>query len=842
MPWVIADSCDTPGARRARHRGSSGTFGLLLVATLYAGAAPAGEAADPSASQASTPVAKDQPAPPAPIPVQQIAPRATEAAHQLRAIAANRVPGGGIERIERALPALSTQLAQAKTDTLGMLQEHPSLETLQDQEQQWQRRQRQLSAWLDVATDRATRLRQDLDRLSEQRTIWALTRDQERSEAIPQPLVQQIDAALAAIEGAQPPTRAQLDRTLDLQARIAQQVGYCEIVRARIAQLQRAAVGGLLAWNGRPIWSPVLWAEGRKVLEARLPRLLASYWADARLYVSDPSKHLPLHLGVFALALWGLIAGRRQVDRWAEQGESVSRLVAVFDRPVAAASLVALMAATTVASPVPFAVKQLASALALIPMVLLLRPVVSPRLVPVLYVLAVLFALDTLRHAFGGVPPLIGQSIILMQSLVGGAVLVQLLNRGRDQEGGWEIGILGRLLIGLILAVLTAGLVASLLGYLRIARLTAPAVLVGASDALLLSVAVEVAMAVSAYALRAWPLRQFRMIKHHRERLETRVYRVLVTLAILAWWARYLSYLGLWEPALASVDALLDTHFQMGSFRISAGAVLAFLGTLLVAFVLSSMIRFVLAEEIYPRAGFPAGTSYAASSLIHYIILALAFFFALGLLGVSLTQVTVLAGALGVGIGFGLQGIVHNFVSGLILLLERPIQVGDAVQFGSVQGWVRRIGIRASVVRTVQGAEIIVPNSQLTSEQVTNWTLSDRQRRIDLPVGLSYGAVPSRVIELLEGVALGHPRVRRDPAPKCLFMSYGDSSINFELRAWTDYAIWIQVQSELTAAVYDAVYAAGLSFPFPQREVRLLSDPSPGPRAAGGGAGEAAAD
>jgi small-conductance mechanosensitive channel len=125
---------------------------------------------------------------------------------------------------------------------------------------------------------------------------------------------------------------------------------------------------------------------------------------------------------------------------------------------------------------------------------------------------------------------------------------------------------------------------------------------------------------------------------------------------------------------------------------------------------------------------------------------------------------------------------------------------------------------------------------------VTNWTLSDQQRRIDLPVGLCYGVEPARVIELLEGVARAHPRVLKSPPPQCLFMSYGDSSINFELRVWTDYAVWIQVQSELTLAIYNAVYAAGMSFPFPQREVRLLSDPPQVPGRPGGGTSKAGSD
>jgi len=201
----------------------------------------------------------------------------------------------------------------------------------------------------------------------------------------------------------------------------------------------------------------------------------------------------------------------------------------------------------------------------------------------------------------------------------------------------------------------------------------------------------------------------------------------------------------------------------------------------------------------------------------------------LGVLGLDLSKVSVLAGAFGVGIGFGLQDVVNNFVCGLILLFERPVHVGDIVEAGGLQGEVRRIGIRASTVRTYQGADIIVPNSQFITANVTNWTLSDQLRRIDLPVGVNYGAAPQQVIKVLETVALENKGILKEPPPRGLFVGYGDSSINFELRAWTDqFDNWGLVRSELASAVYDAVYAAGMSFPFPQREVRLLRDPGPG--------------
>jgi potassium-dependent mechanosensitive channel len=272
-------------------------------------------------------------------------------------------------------------------------------------------------------------------------------------------------------------------------------------------------------------------------------------------------------------------------------------------------------------------------------------------------------------------------------------------------------------------------------------------------------------------------------------------------------------------------SAILETRLERGSISISIEDILAFGVTVWVSFLVSAVVRFALKEEVYPRRGVARGMSYAYSRLVHYVILAVGFLVALGVLGLDLSKVSVLAGAFGVGIGFGLQDVVNNFVCGLILLFERPVHVGDIVEVGGLQGEVRRIGIRASTVRTYQGADIVVPNSQFITANVTNWTLSDQMRRIELPVGVNYGAPAQQVIDLLEATARAHPGVLQTPPPQCLFMGYGDSSINFELRAWTDrFDSWGAVRSELTTAVYDAVYAAGLSFPFPQREVRVLAD------------------
>lgn len=174
--------------------------------------------------------------------------------------------------------------------------------------------------------------------------------------------------------------------------------------------------------------------------------------------------------------------------------------------------------------------------------------------------------------------------------------------------------------------------------------------------------------------------------------------------------------------------------------------------------------------------------------------------------------------------GFGLQGVVNNFVSGLILLFERPVQVGDRVQVGDLTGDVRHIGVRATVVRTRDGAEVIVPNANLISSEVINWTLSDPRRRINVLVGVAYGTDPERVIDLLVGSAQEHPDILERPAPTALFLGFGESSLDFSLRAWTAQSTnYRRVRSELTLAVNAAIVEAGIEIPFPQRDLHVRS-------------------
>jgi potassium-dependent mechanosensitive channel len=799
---------------------------VALAGAFFLVSLGSGETADQQ-----TPVAQGTPAPQsiAGIPLTDVATKTTEVSSLLRTLNMELAPSPDIERIGRQLSEVSGRIGHELSGTMNLLKAQPTLAMIQSQNQVWQSRQLEITAWLNLLTLRATHLQEALDQLTGLQKTWSQTQESAMGSKAPGPIMQQIEGTLAAIGAAQTVFQTQRTDLLDLQSRVGQEVARCQTALAEISQAQKKAMGGLLTRDSRPVWSTALWIQAHTVGLSRVREIVAGQWGDIEQYIKDPSKGMPLHIGLFILLAILLCLMRRQVRRWPDSTEDPSQAITVFDWPYSAALLGTLFAATSPNLPTPPTVRQLFSILELVPMIRLTKPVVNPLIIPGLYVLAGLFTLNMVREAFAGAP-LIEQGVILIEIVTAIAALwwaLTLGNRAGSDGRGKSLARLPSYRSGATpaLLMLAVGLVAGTLGYLRLARLLTSTVVAGSVLALALFAYARVILGGLSFVLRVWPLRLLQMVRHHSSMLEKRIYRFLIWLAVVAWLTRVLDYVGLFGPVLSLGKTVLAARLERGSISISVEDVLAFFVTVWVSYLLSAFLRFVLQEDIYPRMRMQRGLSYAISSLLNYVLLALGVVVGMGMLGVNLSRVTVLAGAFGVGIGFGLQSIVNNFVSGLILLFERPVHVGDTVEIGNLQGEVKRIGIRSSVVRTSVGSDIIVPNSQLVTEQVTNWTLSDRLRRIDLSVGVNYGAEPGKVIELLEQVAAAHPDVLQTPPPRAFFTGFGDSSISFELRVWTgDFDKWYQIRSELAVAVYDAGYKAGLSFPFPQREVRLLRD------------------
>lgn len=262
--------------------------------------------------------------------------------------------------------------------------------------------------------------------------------------------------------------------------------------------------------------------------------------------------------------------------------------------------------------------------------------------------------------------------------------------------------------------------------------------------------------------------------------------------------------------------------------------------TLVIGFVVARNIAGLMEMLLPQRLPMDPGLRYALHTVASYVVIGVAMILAVGRLGLQWSQAQWLVAALGVGLGFGLQEVFANFVSGLIILFERPVRVGDLVTVGEFSGIVTRIRIRATTILNFERRELIIPNKEFITGKVINWTLSDRTNRIEVAVGVAYGTDPDKVISLMLEVAKSNPYVLSDPAPVVLFEGFGDSSLNFRLYAYLpSYDNRLAAINSLHAEVYRRLQAEGISIPFPQRDVHLYYEtPHSDPPAAKGPAPE----
>jgi small-conductance mechanosensitive channel len=266
----------------------------------------------------------------------------------------------------------------------------------------------------------------------------------------------------------------------------------------------------------------------------------------------------------------------------------------------------------------------------------------------------------------------------------------------------------------------------------------------------------------------------------------------------------------------------------IGSKAVSLLSILVAAGVMAAFVVLSRVAGSILRSRFLPGLGIQPALGESLAVLVRYVLIAIGIFAGLNTVGIDLSTLKIVLGALGVGIGFGLQGVVNNFVSGLIILIERRIKQGDIVTVGGTDGRVTGIGMRSSVVRTRRGLDIVVPNSDLVSQQVANFSYRDRLIRVDIPVGVSYAADPEKVRDILIQAAEEEKGVISYPPPTVVFTEYGDSSINFELRAWIDDPWEIPtVRSSLYFSIWYRLKEAGIEIPFPQRDLHFRSGEIP---------------
>lgn len=265
--------------------------------------------------------------------------------------------------------------------------------------------------------------------------------------------------------------------------------------------------------------------------------------------------------------------------------------------------------------------------------------------------------------------------------------------------------------------------------------------------------------------------------------------------------------------------------FTMGESKVTLGLIFTLIFSIVALLVISEWIKKFLINRVLKNYNIQQGTRQSVGTIVKYLLIIAGMFSILQTTGIDLSAFGILVGALGVGIGFGLQNITNNFISGLIILFEQPIKVGDRIEVGDISGDVLKISARSTTVLTNDNISVIIPNSKFIDDQVINWSHNDRRIRFNFPVGVSYKENPEKVKKILIEVALKHSGILKDPKPDVLFDEFGDSSLNFFLRVWTSEFVNKPkvLKSELYYEIFRRFEEEGIEIPFPQRDIHIIT-------------------
>lgn len=815
---LITDAENSPasGARPLIHGQTLARFWLrrcfFAAALCFVCGTPAAQAASapqPADAKNSQSVAAEVAEPP-PIPLAEVAIEAESVSTRIAEILAEATS----ERVELAaeqLPPLTREIDARLRETRRILAQEPSIEVLNDLQENWRPLQRHLSGWTRDLTNHVTWLERAIAQLDEYQKLWQQTLEAAKASNAPPEVLTRIQTIIGQIKQAREAIERQRARALTVQNRIAAQEHRIADAQALITQARESALSRLFVKDALAVWSPEVRSRTAQDIAEEIRSSLVTQWAALAAYARRQMAAFFVHAVIFVGLGVGLHTIRRRLRPRLQPEAGATGTMLVLEIPFSVALVLSVLLSRWIYPQPPRLLWVTFGVLALIPAINILCRLIRRDLHPTLYALGLFYLLDQFRTLLAAVE-ILPRLLFLFEMFATMVFLIWLL---RSLEGSpssspvadpWRRRIRSATRVALFVS--TLAFAANTLGYVTLANLLGNALLSGAYLAPGLYALIELLDGLILIAFRLHPLRLLRVVQQHGALLRRRIRRALQWLAVLSWVLFVLERLLLRETLLNAIWAVLNAELVVGSLRVSLGDLLAFGITVWAAFLVSRFMRFLLNEEIYPRVHLRRGLPYTISTMLNYIILTIGFFVGIAALGLDMTKVTILAGAFTVGVGFGLQNIFNNFVSGLILLFERPVNVGDVVQIDDASGVVEHIGIRASIIRAPTGSSIIVPNGKLISERLINWTHVNRRHAIELPIAVAHGADPKHVIELLERTAASHPLVADDPPPQALVVKLGPDALVLELRAWTDrIEQWMQIRSELAIAISSALGA-----------------------------------
>jgi small-conductance mechanosensitive channel len=730
-------------------------------------------------------------------------------------------------KIDSVISEKSTRFEKERDEIFKDIDEYSQRE-IQGLGIKWRRYISDLQKIQKTTSEIAKKLEKELEYVNVTKKTWQITYKKIKDNNGPAETIKWVYDGVQTLKKAEKDIKSVQNKNFKIQNRIANLINLSEDVSIKLTKAQLSWTLQFFKRDSPPIWkmSDTLQKQQSKPIHFS-ENLRSNIYSVGSFFYNNP-KDISILIFIFVTLLSLYYFSYKKLLKIETKEDDIEKQKFVFSHYISASLILTVMSNIWISSERPLMVTQFLVVLLLFPTFIVFSKKISKRLRPYLYIVVLIFFIDEVQIFFG-ISNVYSRFLFLLKS---GIVLwlflllsnpkgfVQKEVTGKIWKVAFKLSYLYTLIV--IISIFT-----NIFGYVSLSALLLKATVSSLLFGIILSTVREILLRTFSYSYSTKTLLSVNMISNHVELIKKRTNQIITYYLAYLWLKISLGNFGLWKPFVIWFSDALKTNWEIGPVSISFEGIITFFLVLIVTFTLSKIITVILKEEVFPRVVLPRGVPGAITKVSSYMIIAYGIYVSLDSAGVDFHQFGLLAGALGVGIGFGLQNIVANFISGLILSFERPIQAGDTIEVGVLMGEVKDIGVRASTVKTFDGAEVIVPNSNLISNDVINWTLSDRKRRRIVKVGTAYGTDPHEVLELIYRVANEHPSVLKNPKPWATFDGFGDSSLNFTIRFWATFDSGMTIQSEVAMNIYDAFNEAGIKIPFPQQDLHIKSfDPT----------------
>lgn len=754
------------------------------------------------------------------IPLPDVAARSLELSQMLRDAASKLPTRDQIDGIQSAINELEPDLQSKLQDVDAMLSGSPNSLEVREEENYWRGIEGSAVGWEQQLLTWANNAQSTLNMLDAQEPAWAATLEENKRNKELGPVLGVIEANLAQIRKLRVQAQEALQLSVNMQIKVGTFDQTTEDVISKLNQARTKLKGRLLDRDSLPLWKV---GARREVGESRTVfGSVNSRWISIAAFVKENRGAIAFDVLLLIVSL--VLAKRLHVMTHDKQpaDELETEAYRVCSHWVAVGLLPPMILGYFLAPSAPVTLVGLLIMVSFFPILIILPPLLNRQFKLLLYFFTAMYAFNWMV-SWIGFSLSTRREVQFFVNLVLFAVLAYLTRpwpKSLNAEKGWARFSLQAIRFGVV--GIGVSLAADLLGYVKLAHYLALNCIYSAFIAISVLTTLRVSSLLFTTGLRSPFAERLAAVRLHRDGIVRWLPRIFIWAGIAVWAIATLDLVGLDNRFYRGVNKILDFRMGGGANGATLGGVLGFFLILVVGYAIASAIRFFFREEVFRRVHMSRGLPELIASIIYYLIMVIVFLAAVNAGGIELNKFTVLTGAFGVGIGFGMQNIINNFVSGLILQFEHPIHIDDIIEVDTNTGKVTRIGIRSSTIQTFQGAEVIVPNANLISSKVINWTLSESQRRRELPVGVAYGSDPKIVLKLLREAAAKHELVLTKPEPMVYFTGFGESSLNFELHFWVmQENNGLLITSEVALEVMRLLDDAGIEVPLPQRDLHL---------------------